>query len=99
LVKEEEVEVKSVFSDLVTIRARVIPKGKERKPFLIQRHSISLNYERAFLQSRHQHIRITSVQIRSDVQAEFVDLLSSRSPLVDKEEEVQRYITGTWCLF
>jgi hypothetical protein len=37
LVKEEEVEVKSVFSDLVTIRARVIPKGKERKPFLIQR--------------------------------------------------------------
>jgi hypothetical protein len=37
LVKEEEVEVKPVFSDLVTIRARVIPKGKERKPFLIQR--------------------------------------------------------------
>jgi hypothetical protein len=37
LVKEEEVEVRSVFSDLVTIRARVIPKGKERKPFLIQR--------------------------------------------------------------
>lgn len=37
LVKEEEAEVKSVFSDLVTIRARVIPKGKERKPFLIQR--------------------------------------------------------------
>jgi hypothetical protein len=37
LVKQEEVEAKSVFSDLVTIRARVVPKGKERKPFLIQR--------------------------------------------------------------
>jgi hypothetical protein len=37
LVKEEDVGGKSVFSDLVTIRARVIPKGKERKPFLIQR--------------------------------------------------------------
>jgi hypothetical protein len=37
LVKEEEVEGKSVFSDLVTIRARVIPKGKIRKPFLVQR--------------------------------------------------------------
>lgn len=32
---KEEFQVKS--SDLVTIRARVVPKAKERKPFLIQR--------------------------------------------------------------
>jgi hypothetical protein len=32
---EGDIQVKSI--DLVTIRARVIPKAKERKPFLIQR--------------------------------------------------------------
>jgi hypothetical protein len=37
LVKEDGFQVKSKASDLVTIRARVLPRTKERKPFLIQR--------------------------------------------------------------
>ncbi|RDL42353.1 uncharacterized protein BP5553_02332 [Venustampulla echinocandica] len=36
-VSEEEAEAKSASSNLVTIRARVLPKAKERKPFIIQR--------------------------------------------------------------
>jgi hypothetical protein len=34
--KEEKVDI-SPLSNLVTIRARVLPKEKERKPFLIQK--------------------------------------------------------------
>jgi len=37
LVKEDGFQVKSTVLDLVTIRARVLPRGNERKPFLIQR--------------------------------------------------------------
>jgi hypothetical protein len=37
LTKEEGLELQPGSSNLVTIRARVVPKAKERKPFLIQR--------------------------------------------------------------
>ncbi|KAF7864028.1 hypothetical protein EAF04_006993 [Stromatinia cepivora] len=37
ILKEQDVHKSSRSSDQVTIRARVLPKGAERKPFLIQR--------------------------------------------------------------
>jgi hypothetical protein len=37
LVKEESVQIKSESLGMVTIRARVLPRAKERHPFLIQR--------------------------------------------------------------
>jgi hypothetical protein len=52
LVKEDEFQAKSVTPGLVIIRARVMPKAKERKPFLIQRQ-FNINELRSSIPKAH----------------------------------------------